>query len=98
MGAEREDIGLIAGQKKPSLPAPADAAAHDSVRRGHGAANVRNFARPCNMASCHAIPRAMSQDLGWLSEIVSGDDAILDLPEIDIAIPLREAYANSGLS
>jgi hypothetical protein len=37
------------------------------------------------------------QDHGWLSEIVSGDDAVLDLPEIDIAIPLHEVYANSGL-
>ena len=35
---------------------------------------------------------------GWLSEIVSGDDASLDLPEIGIAVPLREVYANSGLS
>jgi Uma2 family endonuclease len=35
-------------------------------------------------------------DHGWLSEIVSGDDAILDLPEIDISVPLREVYANSG--
>ena len=38
------------------------------------------------------------QDNGWLCEIVSGDDAILDLPEIDISIPLREAYANVGLT
>jgi Uma2 family endonuclease len=37
------------------------------------------------------------QDHGWLSEIVSGDDAILDLPEIDISVPLHEVYANSGL-
>ena len=35
---------------------------------------------------------------GWLSEIVSGDDASLDLPELGIAVPLREVYANSGLS
>jgi len=35
---------------------------------------------------------------GWLSEIVSGDDASLDLPEIGIAVPLHEVYANSGLS
>jgi Uma2 family endonuclease len=34
---------------------------------------------------------------GWLSEIVSGDDAILDLPEIGIVVPLREVYANAGL-
>ena len=34
---------------------------------------------------------------GWLSEIVSGDDAILDLPEIGISIPLHELYANTGL-
>jgi hypothetical protein len=26
-----------------------------------------------------------------------GDDAILDLPEIDISVPLHEVYANSGL-
>jgi Uma2 family endonuclease len=38
------------------------------------------------------------QDNGWLCEIVSGDDAILDLPEIDISISLREAYANVGLT
>ena len=35
---------------------------------------------------------------GWLSEIVSGDDASLDVPEIGIAVPLREVYANAGLS
>jgi Uma2 family endonuclease len=35
---------------------------------------------------------------GWLSEIVSGDDASLDLPEIGIAVPLHEVYANAGLS
>jgi Uma2 family endonuclease len=35
---------------------------------------------------------------GWLSEIVSGDDARLDLPEIGIVVPLHEVYANSGLS
>ena len=34
---------------------------------------------------------------GWLSEIVSGDDAILDLPEISISVQLSEVYANSGL-
>jgi len=35
---------------------------------------------------------------GWLSEIVSGDAASLDLPEIGIAVPLHEVYANAGLS
>ncbi len=35
---------------------------------------------------------------GWLSEIVSGDDARLDLPEIRIAVPLHEVYANARLS
>jgi len=35
---------------------------------------------------------------GWLSEIVSGDDASLDLPEIGIVVPLHEIYANAGLS
>jgi Uma2 family endonuclease len=34
---------------------------------------------------------------GWLSEIVSGNDATLDLPEVGIAVPLREVYANAGL-
>lgn len=34
---------------------------------------------------------------GWLSEIVSGDDAVIDLPEAGIAVPLREIYANAGL-
>jgi Uma2 family endonuclease len=34
---------------------------------------------------------------GWLSEIVSGDDAVLELPEIGISVPLREIYANSGI-
>jgi Uma2 family endonuclease len=33
---------------------------------------------------------------GWLSEIISGDDASLDLPEVGIAVPLREVYANAG--
>ena len=37
------------------------------------------------------------QDRGGLSEIVSGDDAILDLPEIDISTPPHEACANPGL-
>jgi Uma2 family endonuclease len=35
---------------------------------------------------------------GWLSEIVSGHDAMLDLPKIGIAVPLHEIYANSELS
>ena len=35
---------------------------------------------------------------GWLSEIVSGDEATLDLPEIGIAVPLHEVYANAGLA
>ena len=34
---------------------------------------------------------------GWLSEIVSGSNAILDLPEIDVSVPLHEVYANAGL-
>ena len=34
---------------------------------------------------------------GWMSEIVSGDDASLDLPEIGIAVPLHEIYANVEL-
>jgi Uma2 family endonuclease len=34
---------------------------------------------------------------GWLSEIVSGMDARLDLPEIGITVPLREVYANVEL-
>jgi len=44
-----------------------------------------------------AIVFARRRD-GWLSEIVSGDDASLDLPEIGIAVPLAEVYANAGLS
>jgi Uma2 family endonuclease len=44
-----------------------------------------------------AIVFVRRQD-GWLSEIVSGDDASLDLPEIGISVPLHEVYANSGLS
>jgi Uma2 family endonuclease len=35
---------------------------------------------------------------GWLSEIVSGDEASLDMPEIGIALPLREVYENAGLA
>jgi len=35
---------------------------------------------------------------GWLSEIVSGDDAKLDLPDIGIAVPFREVYTNLGLA
>ncbi len=35
---------------------------------------------------------------GWLSEIVSGEDAGLDLPEIGISVRLHEVYANAGLS
>jgi Uma2 family endonuclease len=37
------------------------------------------------------------QKVGWLSEIISGEDAVLALPEIDISVPLREVYANSEL-
>ena len=33
-----------------------------------------------------------------LSEIVSGPDATLDLPEIGIEVPLRQVYVNVGLS
>ena len=33
----------------------------------------------------------------WLSEIVSGDGAVLELPEIGIRVPLRAVYANAGL-
>jgi Uma2 family endonuclease len=35
---------------------------------------------------------------GWLSEILSGDEASLDMPEIGIALPLREVYENAGLA
>ncbi len=38
------------------------------------------------------------QDAGWLSEIVSGDKATLELPEIGITVPLQEIYGNTGLS
>jgi Uma2 family endonuclease len=38
------------------------------------------------------------RDDGWLSEIVSGDDTSLDLPEIGITVPLHEVYVNAGLS
>jgi hypothetical protein len=34
----------------------------------------------------------------WLSEIVSGEDAIPHLPEIGITVPLQEIYANAGLA
>jgi len=34
---------------------------------------------------------------GCLSEIVSGDDSILDLPESGVAVPLAEIYVNAGL-
>jgi Uma2 family endonuclease len=37
------------------------------------------------------------QGRAWLSEIIAGDGALLDLPEIGIAVPLREIYANTGL-
>jgi Uma2 family endonuclease len=43
-----------------------------------------------------AIVFARRED-GWLSEIVSGDAASLDLPEIGVSVPLREVYANAGL-
>ncbi len=33
---------------------------------------------------------------GWLSEIIHGHDASLDLPEIGITVPLHEVYANVG--
>jgi len=32
---------------------------------------------------------------GWLSEIVSGDNAALELPEVGITVPLHEVYANA---
>ncbi len=34
---------------------------------------------------------------GWLSEIISGDAAVLDLPEVGIAVALRDIYINAGL-
>lgn len=34
---------------------------------------------------------------GWLSEIVSGDEAVLELPEIGVSVPLGEVYAGAGL-
>jgi len=34
----------------------------------------------------------------WLSEIVSGEHAVLDLPEVGITVPLREVYANVALA
>ncbi len=34
----------------------------------------------------------------WLSEIVSGENAVLDLPEVRITVPLREVYANVALA
>ena len=43
-----------------------------------------------------AIVFVRRQD-GWLSEIVSADDARLNLPEIGIAVPLHEVYAKTGL-
>jgi Uma2 family endonuclease len=44
-----------------------------------------------------AIVFVRRQD-GWLSEIVSGNGACLDLPEIGVTVPLHEVYANAGLS
>ena len=38
------------------------------------------------------------RNLGWLSKIVSRDNASLGLPELGIVSPLHEVYANSGLS
>jgi Uma2 family endonuclease len=38
------------------------------------------------------------RDDGWLSEIVSGDNAVLALPEVGITVPLHEVYTNAGLS
>jgi Uma2 family endonuclease len=38
------------------------------------------------------------RDEGWLSEIAVGADAILDMPEIGIAVPLRAIYANAQLA
>jgi hypothetical protein len=35
---------------------------------------------------------------GWLSEIVSGTGASLDLPQIGVSVPLQEVYANAGLA
>jgi Uma2 family endonuclease len=34
------------------------------------------------------------QGQDWLSEIAAGSDAILQLPEVDIEVPLAEIYAN----
>jgi Uma2 family endonuclease len=34
---------------------------------------------------------------GWLSEIVSGDEANLEMPEIGVIVPLHEIYVNSWL-
>ena len=37
------------------------------------------------------------RDEDWLTEIVSGDDAVLRLPEIGIEVPLDELYRNADL-
>ena len=37
------------------------------------------------------------KDADWITELVSGDDAVLDLPEIGLFIPLSEFYADVDL-
>ena len=39
----------------------------------------------------------MRRDEDWLTEIVSGDNAVLHLPEIEIMVPLEELYRNVEL-
>jgi Uma2 family endonuclease len=38
------------------------------------------------------------RDDGWLSEIASGSDAILNLLEVGITMPVHEVYPSAGLS
>jgi Uma2 family endonuclease len=68
----------------------------DRNREYRATSSIRRYVvlQQTHMAAIVFVRRAD----GWLLEIVSGDDARLDLPEIGIAVPLHEVYANAGLS
>lgn len=62
--------------------------------RGHECCRATQL--PMTLAKAAVV--FVRREHGWLSEIVSADDAILDLAEIDISMPRYEVYANSGLA
>ena len=68
----------------------------DLIDKNRATPSIQRYVVP--QQTRKAVIVFMRRQDGWLSEIVSGDDARLDLPEIGIAVLLHEVYANAGLS